>query len=219
MASPPRSSLATRAALAVLLLVGFYVFALALAALLVWWPFSGLTAPMQLAVPSILGAAIILWSLVPRIDRFEPPGKLLTASEHPRLFAELAAVASRTGQAMPSEVYLVNDVNAFVAQRGGVMGFGSRRVMGIGLPLLHGLTVAELRAVVAHEFGHFDGGDTRLGPWIHKTRSAIGRTMTNLERGDHAILRKPFELYAGFFLRVTKGISREQELAADRLAA
>ena len=39
-----------------------------------------------------------------------------------------------TAQTMPEEVYVVNAVNAFVAQRGGIMGIGSRRVMGIGLP-------------------------------------------------------------------------------------
>ena len=63
-----------------------------------------------------------------------------------------------------------------VAERGGVMGAGSRRVMGVGLPLLDLLTVPQFRAVLAHEFGHFVGGDTRLGPWIYKTRAAIGRT-------------------------------------------
>ena len=52
------------------------------------------------------------------------------------------------------------------------MGFGSRRVMGLGLSLMQILTVSELRAVVAHEFGHFHGGDVAIGPWIHKTSAA-----------------------------------------------
>jgi Zn-dependent protease with chaperone function len=34
------------------------------------------------------------------------------------------------------------------------MGFGSRRVMGLGLPLLQALNVSQLEAVLAHEFGH-----------------------------------------------------------------
>ena len=29
--------------------------------------------------------------------------------------------------------------------------------------------------MLAHEFGHFYGGDTKLGPWIYKTRAAIGQ--------------------------------------------
>jgi Zn-dependent protease with chaperone function len=132
------------------------------------------------------------------------------------LFALIRDVAEKTAQAMPDHVYLVSDVNAFVAQRGGIMGFFSRRVMGLGLPLLSLLSVSELRAVLAHEFGHFHGGDTKLGPWIYKTRSAMVRTVVTL--GD-SLMRKPFEWYGTFFLKVTHGISREQELSADALAA
>ena len=74
---------------------------------------------------------------------------------------------------MPREVYLIGDVNAFVADRGGFMGFGSRRVMGLGLPLLSILSVSQFRAVLAHEFAHYYGGDTSLGPWVYKTQTAI----------------------------------------------
>ena len=58
-----------------------------------------------------------------------------------RLFAEIRALSRATQQAMPAEVYLVPEMNAWVAQRGGVMGFGSRRVMGVGLTLLQSLTM------------------------------------------------------------------------------
>jgi heat shock protein HtpX len=44
---------------------------------------------------------------------------------------------------MPAEFYVVDDVNAWVAERGGVLGIGGRRVMGIGLPLLQALSVSE----------------------------------------------------------------------------
>jgi Zn-dependent protease with chaperone function len=76
------------------------------------------------------------------------------------LFKLISGVSNATSQDAPTEVYLVPDVNAWVAQRGGVMGFGSRRVMGVGLPLLGTLTIDQFRAVLAHEFGHYDAGDT-----------------------------------------------------------
>jgi heat shock protein HtpX len=54
--------------------------------------------------------------------------------------------------------------------------------MGLGLSLLQTLSVSQFRAVLAHEFGHFHAGDTKLGPWIYRTRAAIGRTLDGLAR-------------------------------------
>jgi hypothetical protein len=105
-----------------------------------------------------------------------------------------------------------------VAQRGGFMGFASRRVMGLGIPLMSRLSVAQFAAVLAHEFGHYYGGDTRLGPWIYKTQSAIGRTLENLSQHS-GMLTKPFEWYGLLFLRITQAVSRAQEFSADALAA
>jgi heat shock protein HtpX len=98
------------------------------------------------------------------------------------------------------------------------MGCRSRRVMGLGLPLLQVLSVCQLRAVLAHEFGHFHGGDTKLGPWVYKTRAAIGRTLQGLAAYD-SILQKPFLWYGKAFLRLTHAVSRRQEFTADALAA
>src|SRR6185437_11012238 len=97
-------------------------------------------------------------------------------------------------------VFLMPDVNAWVAQRGGVMGFGSHRVMALGMPLMALLTVPEFRAVIAHEFGHYHGGDTRLGPWIYKTRSAIGRTLRELGRRNSWLVAI-FRCYGDMFLK------------------
>ncbi|HEX8693159.1 MAG TPA: M48 family metallopeptidase [Longimicrobium sp.] len=215
-------SLAARAVLAVVLLVGFYLLALAVAAGLLWIPYAEWRyldhVSVKIALFCVVGAALVLWGIVPRPDRFDPPGPRLAPDEHPRLFALIREVAAATGQAMPAEVYLVPDLNAWVAQRGGVMGLGSRRVMGLGLPLLQTLSSRELRAVLAHEFGHYHGGDTALGPWIYKTRAAIGRTLQALA-GHSTVLMKPFEWYGLGFLRITHAISRRQEFVADALAA
>lgn len=217
-----RASLFTRSIVAVALLIGFYVLALGIAGGLLWTVYAQVVLGqvfIKLALVCVVLAGVIVWSVLPRPDRFEPPGPEIVERDHPRLFAAVRDVAAKTGQPMPSEVYLVADVNAFVAQRGGIMGFFSRRVMGIGLPLLSLLSVSELRAVLAHEFGHFHGGDTKLGPWIYKTRSAMIRTVVTLAKSGSSIVRKPFEWYGTFFLKVTHAISREQELSADALAA
>ncbi len=219
--SPRPPSLAGRAILAIALMIGFYVLALGLASILLFIAYAEIVwgnRVDRLGIFGLVGGLIILWGIVPRPDSFEAPGPLLTRERHPRLFAVLEEIAASTGQAMPAEVYLVADVNAWVAARGGFMGFGSRRVMGLGLPLLQTLGVSELRAVLAHEFGHYQGGDTRLGPWVYKTRAAIGRTLQAL--GAHSsMLQKPFMWYGNMFLRVSHAISRRQELSADQLAA
>jgi Zn-dependent protease with chaperone function len=233
-------SLAVRAGFAIVLMVLFYALAVAVAAVLV---LLGLLLVRALpsvrvgrlmvlmvgaAAACVVAAAVIVWSVLPRLDRFEPPGPEVVEADHPRLFAEIRAIAAATGQLMPAHVYLVSEVNAFVAQRGGIMGIGSRRVMGIGLPLLRALQVDELRAVLAHEMGHFYGGDTRLGPWIYKTRGGLARTVFNLARVGHStdhwisvvfdVVQAPFRWFLMGFMRVSQAISRAQEFSADAVA-
>ncbi|HEY7922246.1 MAG TPA: M48 family metallopeptidase [Vicinamibacteria bacterium] len=215
--------LAWRAALAIALMIAFYVLALAVVAVLIAIPVGlfqthawGFFA--KIGFFCAVGIFVILKSIVPRPDRFEAPGPRLTPQEQPRLFAEIRAVAAAVKQVVPAEVYLVPDVNAWVRHRGGLMGIGSRRVMGLGLPLLQVLTVPELKAVLAHEFGHFHGGDVAIGPWIYKTRDALVRTVSELH--DHSeALSLPFIWYGNHFFRITLAVSRHQETLADRLAA
>lgn len=204
-----------------LLTIGFYglavVIAIALFAVpvLEWTLIHRVTG--QLAAACVIGGGVILWSLVPRRNEFIAPGPQLTREQNPKLFDRLTKVARAVGEPMPKEVYLTAEVNAAVFQRGGFLGIGGRRVMMVGLPLLQALNVAEFEGVLVHEFGHYYGGDTRLGPWIYRTREAIGRTIQNL-RG-RAALQIPFRAYGRQFLKVTQAISRQQEFAADALAA
>jgi Zn-dependent protease with chaperone function len=181
-----------------------------------------------------VAAAIVSYSLLPRFDRFKPPGPELEKKTHPALFREIERLAAATGERPPVHVYLVGEVNAFVSQRGGVLGIGSRRVMGIGLPLLSALSVAELRAVLGHEFGHFSGGDTRLGAWVYRARVQMIEMVRNLDDAQmhsqsladsallslfFAALRAPFHAFALRYIRFTAGLSRLQEHAADQIGA
>jgi len=232
----PRRSVALFALLAITMVVVSYIVIVLLAIACVYLPYLAFTSaehpPAQLGLlvlGGIIVGATILWSLVPRREKFEAPGLLLEPPAHPRLFAELQAIAAALDEPLPREVYLVGQVNAFVADRGGIMGFGSRRVMGIGLPLLSSLTVSEMRAVLAHEFAHYYSGDTRMGPWVYKTQSAMIRAFRNIgslgELGRIAALQfmnmvATFILkwYFIFFLRVINFVSRKKEYRADELA-
>lgn len=236
IAIAPRRSLALFAFLAVLMMIGSYILVVLLAAACVYLPYLVLTnvesPPAQLAILFLGGiviAVVMLWSLLPRRDKFEAPGLMLERSAHPRLFTELDEIAGSLDEGIPREVYLMGQVNAFVADRGGIMGFGSRRVMAIGLPLLSILTISEFRAILAHEFAHYYSGDTKLGPWVYKTQSAMVRTFENISRLGGSSRGASFRLlylvvasvlkwYFALFLRVINFISRRKEYRADELA-
>ncbi|HET6763255.1 MAG TPA: M48 family metalloprotease [Longimicrobiaceae bacterium] len=215
-------SFAVRAFLAAALLAGFYLLAAVVVAALVAIPLMEIRYGNSVHPRIWLFCGIGVWAVIngvrPRLDRFTAPGPRVTEQDQPRLFQALRDVAERTGQAMPAEVYLLPDVNAWVAQRGGLMGFGSRRVMGIGLPLMQVLSVDELRGVIAHEFGHYHGGDTALGPWIYRTRAGVERTLHQM-RQHSSVLAAPFRAYGTLFMRITQALSRRAEYAADALAA
>jgi Zn-dependent protease with chaperone function len=220
---PTAPSFTGRIIMALLLMVGFYLLAVTIALVLFYIPYAEVRYAgrlhIKLALGCVIGGALILWSVLPRFDRFTAPGPRLTPEDQPELFAQLESIAQATEQAMPAEVYAVPEMNAWVANRGGVMGLGSRRVMGLGVPLMQILSVQQFRGVLAHEFGHYYGGDTKLGPWIYVTRSAIMRTVGNLASDGSSVLSKPFEWYGQMFLKITQSVSRHQEYVADAMGA
>lgn len=231
---PPRRSLALFAALAMLMVLLSYIFILLLAAACVYIPFLIIVNAASFQTFALLAAGVIvagsmIWSLVPRRDHFVAPGLPLEHASHPRLFAELELIAAALREPLPTEVYLIGDANAWVADRGGIMGFGSRRVMGLGLPLLAALNISQFRAILAHEFAHYYGGDTKLGPWLHRTQMAMIRTFQNLGSVGttmrvalmqllYYIVFGILKAYWRLFLRAINFVSRRQEFRADELA-
>ena len=232
----PRRSMWFFALLSIFMVVASYLFVILLAAACVYLPYlilSNMETPdfriILLLLFGVVIAATMLWSLLPRRDKFEAPGLLLDPASQPRLFAELENIAASLNEPMPREVYLIGDVNAFVADRGGFLGIGSRRVMGLGLPLMSILTVSQFRAVLAHEFAHYYGGDTSLGPWVYKTQKAMVRIFENVgsvgELARIAILGAMYlvvatlmKWYFILFLRAMNFASRKREFRADELA-
>ena len=216
-------SLAGRFAAAIALTIAFYVLAIAIAAgllavaILPWvW---GHGNPFVSITGLVLGCTILV-AIVPRRGRFTPPGVRITHDEQPALAGLIDDEARGCGEAPPNEIYVTFEANAGVLELG-----RGRRVMLVGLPLLQLITERGLRAVIAHEYGHYAGGDTRLGPRIHRTRETVVRTITHLsdEDGDEswtqALVRLPFLWYGRAFLRITNAISRREEFAADAFAA
>jgi hypothetical protein len=91
----PRRSVALFALLAIVMVVVSYIVIVLLAVACVYLPYLAFTSaehpPAQLGLLVLGGlvvGATILWSLVPRREKFEVPGLLLEPSAHPRLFDE-----------------------------------------------------------------------------------------------------------------------------------
>ncbi|WP_028805439.1 M48 family metallopeptidase [Streptomyces sp. 142MFCol3.1] len=143
--------------------------------------------------------------------------------EQPELWEQVRAAAEVTGQRPPDELYLVAEVNAGVAEQSRLLGLlHGRRRMFLGLPLLAGLTVPQLRAVLAHEFGHYGNLDTRLGGVTMRGREALMHTVEAFQEGSTRLHHAIGALYVGYarmFLRTTQSVARHQELAADQMAA
>lgn len=204
---------------AILLFVGFYVGSILGAAALFFVTYFYVVSADSIGylpfVSAFLGCSVI-WTMIPRWDRFKPPGTELKAEDQPELFGFLRETADEVGEKMPAHVYLVPDTNAWVTNRGGLMGLGSKRIMGLGLPMLQGMTRAEMKSVIAHEFGHFTRDRSALGAFMYRMRETIGRALQKAE--ESAFLA----IYAWFwerFMLVTQKISRIQEYGADAVAA
>jgi Zn-dependent protease with chaperone function len=219
-AAPAGPSLRTRFAVAIALTVAFYALALAVGigmiALPIYLWVVEEAGNVWLTIFLVATGFTILRAIVPRRLHFEAPGPRVEPGEQPKLTELVSSVASEAGEDPPDDTYMTLEANAAVTEVRG------RRVMIVGLPVMRMLSVDELRAVIAHEFGHYAGGDTRVGPWTYRTRETIIRTVQELHDEDswgRRAVQQPFIWYAKAFLRITNAISRREEFAADAFAA
>jgi len=93
----------------------------------------------------------------------------VTEKSHPQLFSFLYSIADQAHAPRPKRVFLSPLVNARVFYDLSVLNFvfPSRKNLEIGLGLVNVLTVSELKAVLAHEFGHFSQRSMAIGNWVY----------------------------------------------------
>jgi Zn-dependent protease with chaperone function len=223
-AAPDSGSLASRALLMVVLWLGFWLLAAGLVIGLLAIPVAQLhfrdTFDLSGIVAGCAGITLA-YSLRPRraestaADVVPTP---LRPDEAPQLFQFIEGVARKVGVNAPFEVHLVTTATAFIRAERTWTGRVKTLSIGIGMPLFVWLSEAELGAVIAHEFGHFIGGDTLLTPWVYRTRLSIGAAVHALDDSVF-FLDEPFRRYGQWFLRRSTAVSRAQEYAADALSA
>lgn len=235
-------SVVGRALLVVLLMVGFFLLTLGVGVTLLVIPVAAFWAAKSnlrdvrmwlffLACCWVPGFLLITSVFTVRRPKFVPSGRRLEERDAPELFTIVRELAQLAGTAAPGEIFLTDDVNLSVSEKG-----RGERVLSIGAPLLATVTVDEVRAGLAHEFGHFAFGDTRLiGIVSHAhaafhavleqttTRSAFADTGIGALEAGFAVARRIgttlVEGYAKFFFWLLRKSDRRAELAADQLAA
>lgn len=220
-AAPRPPSLAGRAVLLVLLMLGVPFLGLVLTAglialnLILYLRLErayGALFLAALAVPFALSKALLA---VLRKPPESPDEVEVPASEEPGVHAEARRLAEMARTRPPDRIVVVADVNAYVHETGPLLGLlGTTRTLAIGVPLLDALTVSELRSVLGHELGHFASGDTRLGPLAYRTEVALVEILRSLRGVSHAI----FFAYYKLQYRLGAVIRQAQEVVADQAA-
>jgi Zn-dependent protease with chaperone function len=178
------------------------------------------------------------------IQRGQPEGLTeLKPSEQPQLFEFLHELADKAGAPRPHKVYVSARVNASVFYDLSLLNFlmPSRKNLEIGLGLVNVLTLGEMKAVLAHEFGHFAQRSMAVGRWVYVAhqiaanmiarRDKLDAFLVGLSRFDIRIAWVGWllltivwslrSLVASAFqgvLILQRALSREMEMQADLVA-
>jgi Zn-dependent protease with chaperone function len=218
-------TVAVRAIISVVMLAGFYVLALvqlvAGAALAFWvWSWFGAGFGTKIGVAVFLATVWAVgygtWKALNAAGA-GPHGLALDEHDAPRLWETVRELSDEVGTRAPDEIYLVSEVNAAVGEQPRLMGLlAGPRYLYIGMPLLQTLTVAQLRAVLAHELGHYSEQHTRFAGISYRGRLALERTVGHIGRRN--VAGWVFRAYARLFVLVHNAVSRRQEIEADLTA-
>jgi Zn-dependent protease with chaperone function len=212
-----------RAALSILMLAGFYVLALAMVAGLgaaTVWAFSehaggGAAKLGYFTIIVAIGLVVALWK-VARAKPAPEPGLVLSPADAPELWTTVRELADVAQTRVPDEIRLIADVNAAVSEDTRLLGLiGGKRRLYVGVPLLQGLNVAQMRSVLGHELGHYSQQHTRLGAIAYRGRAAIMATVQQLSGNVVGWFLKQ---YAKLYVLVSAAVSRRQELEADAIS-
>ncbi|ANN19697.1 hypothetical protein SD37_31495 [Amycolatopsis orientalis] len=214
-----------RAAKVVLLVSGFYVLA---ALVFVLLAFGGglllgtidnglvfLVAALGLGL--LLGAGVA--ALLPfREKPFVPNGIPLYRDDAPELWATLTELAETIGTRPPDQVWLTAAPGASVVEQAGLFGLKpGRRFLLIGYPVLQAFTRAQVRAVLAHEFGHYGQLDGETSVPGYRAHVAVARMLERFPRRTINPLSWLFRGYARLFILTQRVGSRRREYGADQV--
>ena len=167
----------------------------------------------------------------------------VTAADEPELFAFLHKLADEAKAPRPHRVFLSARVNASVSYDLSLLNliFPSKKNLEIGLGLVNVLTLGELKAVLAHEFGHFAQRSMAVGRWVYMAQQVAAHIVASRGRLDNFVIRlsnldlriawvgwalsliiwairSMVDTVFSLALRMQRALSREMEMHADLVA-
>ena len=187
--------------------------------------------PVRLAAFLAIAALATLWAIMRGLmsvfsrPPWQDPGQSLSRSEAPDLWAVTEEVAAKVGTRAIDAIYLVPGATIAVMERGNLitkMSDKGARYLILGLGALSEMTLGQLKAILAHEYGHFSNRDTAGGDFALQVRISMSETARHLAQSGQASWINPVWLFLNIFnhafMRITLGASRLQEVLADRFA-
>ena len=192
---------------------------------------------LLLLIIIVASTAALVAVLRPLFKVFVPSKKRGTEvhrEDHPELFAMIDGIVKDVDCQQPKHVYVNNECNASAGFRSifGYLKKNGRQNLNIGLPLLYAMNRTEMKAILAHEFGHFTQKSVQMNQVANLSEFICGSILysqENLENADPDSYTRYARGYVRFVGKVMmkqydkvaplNGIlSRAQEFDADHHA-
>ncbi|BAU13838.1 Zn-dependent protease with chaperone function-like protein [Leptolyngbya sp. NIES-3755] len=156
---------------------------------------------------------------------FSPPeGLRLDRQKVPQMFALVDELTTKLDAPKFHNILLTPDFNMAVMQvpRLGIFGWQENYLI-VGLPILQGLTLDQVKAVLAHEIGHLSGNHSRFGGWIYRIRKTWFQLYDRIHQSDRQGVSVLFDRFLSWYFPTFNAYSfvlaRMNEYDADRCAA
>ena len=170
-------------------------------------------------------------------------GTQIYPKDYPELFDLIYKTADEIGTKHPKKVFLIEDINASVYYSSQIQSLflPTAKNLNIGVGIMQLLTVNELKAVLAHEFGHFSQKSMVIGSYTNNAYRVLHEIVNNKEsmidfinyineiNSFVAFISRGALLYNNMFRKIFEQIflklevqhfalSREMEFNADQIA-
>ncbi|UJR78446.1 M48 family metallopeptidase [Sandaracinus amylolyticus] len=196
-----------------------------------------------LSLPALFFIAFLVRGLF--VVKHAKDPSLVELDEHrePLLFAFLRRLADETGAPRPHRVFVSARVNASVFYDLSFWNliFPSKKNLELGLGLVNALTLDELKAVIAHEYGHFAQRTMAVGRWVYVAQQIAGHIIVSRGVFDRFLsfisnidirvawigwimrlfvwaIRSVLDTVFRVVVLAHRALGREMELQADRVA-